>query len=79
MLIRTDTIISYLFICTISFNNKLRIDDVIVKNTVIKYTIILTSLFKDNQFQILLFLILMLNQDNTEKINKNDKTGKKQL
>lgn len=79
MLIRTDTIISYLFICTISFNNKLRIDDVIVKNTVIKYTIILISLFKDNQFQILLFLILMLNQDNTEKINKNDKTGKKQL
>lgn len=80
-MIRTGTMTSYLFACSISFNNILRTHDVIVKTTVIKYTVILTSLFKDNQLRILLpsILVLIFDQHNMEKMDKHNKTGRKQL
>lgn len=72
---------SHLFVCSASFNNRLRMNEIIVRNTVIKYTVILTPLFKDNQLRISLppIFILIFNQDTIEKRHNNAKIGRKQL
>lgn len=60
---------------------KLRMDEIVARRTVIKYTVSLTSLVNVNQFRWLLpsTLAFTQNQDSTENINKNVMPGIKQL